>query len=70
LFAGDLVWSLFQTDCAARATKHDGYDNHASARFMPAPEISLALMAAGSVFVADREDGVPHRSSASRSASG
>jgi hypothetical protein len=31
-----------------------------SPRFMLAPEISLALIAAGSVFVADREDGVPH----------
>jgi len=46
------------TQIAVRATKNDGYDDIAIARFMPALKINLALIAAGLVFVADGEDGV------------
>jgi GNAT superfamily N-acetyltransferase len=48
------------TQIAVRATKNDGYDDDAVARFMPALKINLALIAAGLVFVADGEDGVAH----------
>ena len=42
-----------------RATKHDGYDDGAISRFMPGLKINLALIAAGLVFVAEDEQGVP-----------
>jgi predicted N-acetyltransferase YhbS len=44
---------------AVRATKHDGYDDDAIARFMPGLKVNLALIAAGLVFVAEDEQGVP-----------
>jgi GNAT superfamily N-acetyltransferase len=44
---------------AVQATKHDGYDDDAIARFMPGLKINLALIAAGLVFVAEDEWGVP-----------
>jgi predicted N-acetyltransferase YhbS len=44
---------------AVRATKHDGYDDDAISRFMPGLKINLALIAAGLVFVAEDEQGVP-----------
>jgi predicted N-acetyltransferase YhbS len=48
------------TQIAVRATKHDGgYDDAAIARFMPGLKINLALIAAGLVFVAEDELGVP-----------
>jgi predicted N-acetyltransferase YhbS len=47
------------TQIAVRATKHDGYDDDAIARFMPGLTTSLALIAAGLVFVAEDEQGVP-----------
>ncbi|WP_136626603.1 GNAT family N-acetyltransferase [Bradyrhizobium macuxiense] len=48
------------TQIAVRATKHDGYDDEAIARFMPGLKINLALIAAGLVFVAEGENGVPY----------
>jgi predicted N-acetyltransferase YhbS len=47
------------TQIAVRATKHDGYDDGAIARFMPGLKINLALIAAGLVFVAEDEQDVP-----------
>lgn len=47
------------TQIAVRATGHDGYDDAAIARFMPALKVNLALIAAGLVVVAEREDGIP-----------
>jgi GNAT superfamily N-acetyltransferase len=47
------------TQIAVRATKHDGYDDGAISRFMPGLKINLALIAAGLVFVAEDEQGVP-----------
>jgi predicted N-acetyltransferase YhbS len=47
------------TQIAVRATKHDGYDDAAIARFMPGLKVNLALVAAGLVFVAEDERGVP-----------
>jgi predicted N-acetyltransferase YhbS len=47
------------TQIAVRATKHDGYDDAAIARFMPGLEVNLALIAAGLVFVAEDEQDVP-----------
>jgi predicted N-acetyltransferase YhbS len=47
------------TQIAVRATKHDGYDDEAISRFMPGIKINLALIAAGLVFVAEDELGVP-----------
>lgn len=47
------------TQIAVRATKHDGYDDSAIARFMPGLKIDLALIAAGLVFVAEDEQGAP-----------
>ena len=48
------------TQIAARATKHEGgYDDAAIARFMPGLKINLALIAAGLVFVAEDEAGIP-----------
>jgi predicted N-acetyltransferase YhbS len=47
------------TQIAVRATKHDGYDDAAIARFMPGLKVNLALIAAGLVFVAEDEQGVP-----------
>jgi predicted N-acetyltransferase YhbS len=44
---------------AVRATKHDGYDDDAMSRFLPGLKVSLALIAAGLVFVAEDEQGVP-----------
>jgi predicted N-acetyltransferase YhbS len=44
---------------AMRATKHDGYDDDAISRFMPGLKVNLALIAAGLVFVAEDEQGVP-----------
>ena len=44
---------------AVRATKHDGYDDDAIARFMPGLKVNLALIAAGLVFVAEDEQGFP-----------
>jgi predicted N-acetyltransferase YhbS len=44
---------------AVRATKHDGYDDEAIARFMPGLKVNLALIAAGLVFVAEDEQGIP-----------
>jgi predicted N-acetyltransferase YhbS len=44
---------------ALRATRHDGYDEDALARFMPGLTINLALIAAGLVSVAEDEQGVP-----------
>jgi predicted N-acetyltransferase YhbS len=44
---------------AVRATKHDGYDDDAIARFMPGLKVNLALIAAGLVFVAEDEQGIP-----------
>jgi predicted N-acetyltransferase YhbS len=38
---------------------HDGYDDAAISRFMPGLKINLALIAAGLVFVAEDERGVP-----------
>jgi predicted N-acetyltransferase YhbS len=46
------------TQIAVRATKRDGYDDGAIARFMPGLQVNLALIAAGLVFVAE-EEGVP-----------
>jgi predicted N-acetyltransferase YhbS len=48
------------TQIAVRATKHNGYDDGAISRFMPGLKINLALIAAGLVFVAEDEQGVPH----------
>jgi predicted N-acetyltransferase YhbS len=47
------------TQIAVRATRHDGYDDDAIARFMPGLKVNLALIAAGLVFVAEDEQGVP-----------
>jgi GNAT superfamily N-acetyltransferase len=48
------------TQIAVRATKHEGgYDDAAIARFMPGLKINLALIAAGLVFVAEDEAGIP-----------
>jgi predicted N-acetyltransferase YhbS len=48
------------TQIAARATKHEGgYDDAAISRFMPGLKINLALIAAGLVFVAEDEQGIP-----------
>jgi predicted N-acetyltransferase YhbS len=47
------------TQIAMRATKHDGYDDAAIARFMPGLTINLALIAVGLVSVAEDEQGVP-----------
>ena len=47
------------TQIAVRATKHNGYDDGAISRFMPGLKINLALIAAGLVFVAEDEQGVP-----------
>ena len=47
------------TEIAVRATKHDGYDDGAISRFMPGLKINLALIAAGLVYVAEDEQGVP-----------
>jgi predicted N-acetyltransferase YhbS len=47
------------TQIAVRATKHDGYDDDAIARFMPGLATNLALIAAGLVFVAEDEPGAP-----------
>jgi predicted N-acetyltransferase YhbS len=47
------------TQIAVRATKHDGYDDEAISRFMPGIKVNLALIAAGLVFVAEDEQGVP-----------
>jgi predicted N-acetyltransferase YhbS len=47
------------TQIAVRATKQDGYDDVAIARFMPGLKINLTLIAAGLVFVAEDEQGVP-----------
>src|ERR1700732_5411905 len=44
---------------AVQATKHDGYGDDAIARFMPGLKINLALIAAGLVFVAEDELGIP-----------
>src|ERR1700722_568255 len=44
---------------AVRAIKHDGYDDVAISRFMPGLTVNLALIAAGLVFVAEDEQGVP-----------
>jgi len=46
-------------EIAVRATQHDGYDDDAIARFMPGLKVNLALIAAGLVFVAEDEQGVP-----------
>jgi predicted N-acetyltransferase YhbS len=46
-------------EIAVRATQHDGYDDDAIARFMPGLKVNLALIAAGLVFVAEDEHGVP-----------
>lgn len=42
---------------AVRATKHDGYDDDAIARFMPALNVNFALIAAGLVSVGEDETG-------------
>jgi predicted N-acetyltransferase YhbS len=47
------------TQIAVRATRHDGYDDDAISRFMPALKVNLALVAAGLVLVAEDEQGVP-----------
>ena len=47
------------TQIAMRATRHDGYDDGAISRFMPALTVNLALIAAGLVFVAEDEQGIP-----------
>ena len=47
------------TQIAVRATKNDGYDDDAIARFLPGLKANLALIAAGLVFVAEDESGVP-----------
>ena len=47
------------TQIAVRAIKHDGYDDVAISRFMPGLKVNLALIAAGLVFVAEDEQGVP-----------
>jgi predicted N-acetyltransferase YhbS len=47
------------TQIAVRATKQDGYDDDAIAQFMPGLKVNLALIAAGLVFVAEDEQGVP-----------
>jgi predicted N-acetyltransferase YhbS len=47
------------TQIAVRATKHDGYDDGAIARFMPGLKVNLALIAAGLVLVAEDEQGIP-----------
>ncbi len=47
------------TQIAVRATQNDGYDDSAISRFMPGLTINLALIAAGLVFVAEDEEGVP-----------
>jgi predicted N-acetyltransferase YhbS len=47
------------TQIAVRATRHDGYDDGAISRFMPALTINLALIAAGLVFVAEDQQDVP-----------
>ena len=47
------------TQIAVRATRHDGYDDSAISRFMPALTVNLALIAAGLVFVAEDEQGIP-----------
>jgi GNAT superfamily N-acetyltransferase len=47
------------TQIAVRATRHDGYDDDAISRFMPALKVNLALIAAGLVLVAEDERGVP-----------
>jgi predicted N-acetyltransferase YhbS len=44
---------------AVRATKRDGYDDGAICRFMPGLKVNPALIAAGLVFVAEDEQGVP-----------
>jgi predicted N-acetyltransferase YhbS len=44
---------------AVRATKHNGYDDGAISRFMQGLTINLALIAAGLVFVAEDEQGIP-----------
>lgn len=44
---------------AVRATKRDGYDDEAISRFMSGLKVNLALIAAGLVFVAEDEKGVP-----------
>ena len=47
------------TQIAVRATRHDGYDDADIARFMPGLKVNLALIAAGLVFVAEDELGIP-----------
>src|ERR1700722_2553730 len=47
------------TQIAVRAIKHDGYDDDVLSRFMPGLKVNLALIAAGLVFVAEDEQGVP-----------
>jgi len=47
------------TQIAVRATGRDGYDEAAISRFMPGLKPNLALIAAGLVFVAEDEHGVP-----------
>jgi predicted N-acetyltransferase YhbS len=46
------------TEIAVRATRHDGYDNDTVLRWMPGPKVTLALIAAGLVFVAEGEAGI------------